>query len=212
MGRGVRDMIVNDIVRGLYEGRYEPGQRLPESLLTSTYGVSRAPAREALSVLANMNLVVIEPQCGARIRVLTIGEAIDTLIVAQTLIGLAARLASGRCDSDAAARVNAAVAAIREHARGDSDANFAKARDRFYATINDLADNCELKHLLPLVRVHLIRVQFRFLLRSQESRSLADYAHIAKAIVNCQPTQAENAVRTHLGHAIRALEEYIARS
>jgi len=41
-----------------------------------------------------MGIVDLTPQRGAQVRVLGIEEAIDTLIVAQTLIGLSARLAA----------------------------------------------------------------------------------------------------------------------
>ena len=47
-----RDVVFRDIIRGLYEGRFAPGQRLVEGDLTTLYGVSRGPVREALSRLA----------------------------------------------------------------------------------------------------------------------------------------------------------------
>src|ERR1700724_627115 len=34
-----REAVVRDIVNGLYDGRYEPGQRLQEAQLTTAYGI-----------------------------------------------------------------------------------------------------------------------------------------------------------------------------
>jgi DNA-binding GntR family transcriptional regulator len=50
--RSPREHIVRDIIGGLYEGRYVPGQRLVEADLTRQYDASRGPVREALNWLS----------------------------------------------------------------------------------------------------------------------------------------------------------------
>ena len=61
-----RERVVRDLIRGLYEGRYKPGQRLIEAQLTATYGISRGPVREALNRLAASGIVVLTPSAAPR--------------------------------------------------------------------------------------------------------------------------------------------------
>jgi DNA-binding GntR family transcriptional regulator len=209
---GARDMIVRDIVRGLYEGRYEPGQRLQEAQLTSAYGISRGPVREAIYALAAMNIVELVPQCGAQVRIVSIRDAIDTLIVAQQLIGLSARLAADRYeDGTARQMLNAALEAINGFDANEMSAASAISRDAFYRAITNMAANAELSRLLPMVRVHLIRIQFRFVLRADDGRRRADYRRIAAAICAGESTKAETAARAHLARSIALLKAHLAK-
>ena len=204
-----RETVVRDIVKGLYDGRYEPGQRLQEAQLTSTYGISRGPVREALNALSAQGIVDLTPQRGAQVRVLGVEEAIDTLIVAQTLIGLSARLAATRASQsphrDKLVNALEAILAFDAEATG---ADFGVARDTFYGAITSMASNRELSRLLPTVRIHLIRVQFRSVLNAHERRWKTDYRRIAEAILAGRPGKAEAAARAHLGRAINRLRAF----
>lgn len=204
-----RDGVVRDIVRGLYDGRYEPGQRLQESQLTDAYGLSRGPVREALNALAVMGIVDLTPQRGAQVRVLGIEEAIDTLVVAQALTGLSARLAAGQSTSqEARERLERALETILAFEGEAGGAAFGIARDAFYAAITAMAANVELSRILPTVRIHLIRIQFRSVLRVNDSRWRSDYRRLAQAILAGKPSEAEAAARAHLGRAIEGLRAF----
>src|SRR5690606_34452751 len=51
------DGVFNEILNGLYDGRYVPGQKLIESDLTDRFKVSRGSVREALKRLAAEGVV-----------------------------------------------------------------------------------------------------------------------------------------------------------
>jgi DNA-binding GntR family transcriptional regulator len=205
--------VVRDVVRGLYDGRYEPGQRLQEAQLTAAYGISRGPVREALNRLAAMGIVELTPQRGAQIRVLSVPEAIETLVVAQALISLAARIAaSGSHSGPDRERLQAVTDGILAFPVGEDGAEFALARDSFYAALIALADNSELRRILPTVRIQLIRVQFRAVLQASDMRRRQDYRRIAEAIFAGRPADAEAAARNHLDRAITQLKLYLAKS
>lgn len=74
-----------DVRRDLLTGRLEPGSRVKVSDLNKQYGVSLSVAREALTRLAEQNLLVMEPQRGFRVAELTVGD-LHELTEARTLL------------------------------------------------------------------------------------------------------------------------------
>jgi DNA-binding GntR family transcriptional regulator len=202
-----RDRVVRDVIRGLYEGRYTPGQRLVEAKLTAAYGVSRGPVREALNRLAAMGIVSLTLQRGGQVRKLTLGEAIDILVVVQGLVGIAGRLAAERSDQAAAGeRLREALRRLEAFDPSSSGAEYAVARDGFYAALIHMADNAELRRILPGAQIHLIRVQFRSALHAVDRARHADYQRIADAVFARRPVAAEAAVRAHLARTIKAMK------
>src|SRR5260370_12580628 len=83
------DRIVSDVVRGLYDGRYAPGQRLVEPDLMQKYGVSRSTVREAINRLSAVGVAASHPFRGAQIRQLSRREARDILLILELMVGLA---------------------------------------------------------------------------------------------------------------------------
>ena len=207
----LKDVVIKDILRGLYEERYEPGQRITEAFLTSTFNLSRGPAREALNTLAAMNVVELSPGRGAHIRVLSIQDAIETLVVAKNLLGLAARLATENRENSEANKSLKRLTQVLEQLSSSENkgtAAFAKARDAFYGLITQMASNSELSRLLPTIQVHLIRVQFRHALRLPHGVRVKQYTRIAEAIQKGNARGAERAMHSHIESSISALQKF----
>jgi len=61
----------------IHRGELTPGQRLVEADVASRYDASRGAVREALASLSNEGLVVRERNRGARVRPVTLEEAIE---------------------------------------------------------------------------------------------------------------------------------------
>jgi DNA-binding GntR family transcriptional regulator len=203
-----RDNVVRDIVRGLYEGRYAPGQRLVEGDLTAFYGVSRGPVREALNWLSAEGIVALTPQRGAQVRRLSKNEAIDILVIVESLVGLAARLAAGRITSPGAAqKLKRALKRLIEFDPSSGSPDHAHARDGFYGVLIEIGGNAELRRLMPRVLVHLIRVQYRSTLKVSDAVRHADYGVIAKAVLAAQSDRAETGARVHIARAVAALRD-----
>jgi len=204
-----RDSLFSAIVRGLYEGRYAPGQRLVEADLTAEYGVSRGPVRETLSRLAAEGIVTLSPGRGAAIRKLGWREAIDLLELLEALVGLAAAAAARRAASDAAGAARLAAAAKQlaafDHAALTPD--YALARDRFYGALVDLAGNAELARVMPRVQSHLLRIQFRVQVARYDELRHQDYAVIARAVLAGDGQKARAVTQQHFRRMIDVMDE-----
>jgi DNA-binding GntR family transcriptional regulator len=69
----IADYIGGDIVRGTFQS----GTRLRETELATRYGVSRAPVREAIRLLARRGMVDFTPRRGAFVVEMTVDKFLD---------------------------------------------------------------------------------------------------------------------------------------
>jgi DNA-binding GntR family transcriptional regulator len=191
--------IFRDIVRGLYAGRYVPGQRLVEADLTQEYGVSRSTAREALRQLGTEGLVHINLHRGARIRRLNRKEMNDILGLVEVLTGYSSGLCATRMDDLSVQSVFTQyfqdLLAFEE--RPDSLA-FVRARNRFFRALVDLSGNGELQRLMPTLHLHLIRVQVKSQEIENQMVRFEDYREIGEAILQRDAVRAEALARRHV--------------
>ena len=65
------ELAVRRLRREILSGRTDPGERLVEEQLTRRLGISRAPLREALRLLAEQGLVEHVPRRGVRVATLS---------------------------------------------------------------------------------------------------------------------------------------------
>jgi DNA-binding GntR family transcriptional regulator len=197
------ETIVRDILRGLYEGRYISGQRLAEPDLIARYGVSRSTVREAIKRLAAQGVVETKHHHGARILHVTSTEARNILLIAEVIVGLAARQAAenieqGNNRTDLQEALDLLAAANSSKQRFD----VVLARNRFHRTMARIAGSRVLEQTLGNLHVHLVRNK---LVMTPEERS-ASYVRIAQAIFDGDSAAAENNARAHVRVMIDQLE------
>lgn len=192
------EALVRDVLQGLAEGRFVPGQRLAEPDLMARYGLGRSTVREGLGRLAASGIVVQAPHRGAQIRLLGRRAAQDVLRVTDLLLGLAARQAA---EAVAAGADPAPLIAAARDYDAAVPGERARIRARYYRALTTLAGNAELDRLLPLLQVHLIRAQLRM---NRPPGRPARTALVA-AVAAGRPDAAEDAARSHIRALIAAL-------
>lgn len=104
----------------------EPGAKVPEKSLCDQFGVSRTPLREALKVLASDGLVRLEPNRGAWVTQVTVGEVEEVFPVLGALEALSGELACKHIDDDEIKAIQALHDAMLEsYENRDLDAYFS---------------------------------------------------------------------------------------
>lgn len=187
--------IVREIVRGLHDGIYAPGQRLSEPELMERFGVGRSTVRESIRRMESEGLVEVLPYRGAVIRRLSLAEALGALAVMELCIGLAARLAAERIGGDGnRARFEEAWSGLQAFRDVTYSFDMVKARNRFYRTITLLSGNRELERIIPGIQVHLIRRDHAL----PPAIRFAGYERMAAAILAGDGPAAETAGRAHI--------------
>lgn len=97
--------LVSRLQQMIINGDLTPGAKVPEKDLCLRFDVSRTPMREALKVLASDGLVRLEPNRGARVTPVTIGEVNEVFPVLAALEALSGELACNCISTDEIATV-----------------------------------------------------------------------------------------------------------
>lgn len=193
------DEIFLAIVRGLYDGRYAPGQRLVEADIAEEYGVSRGSVREALKRLRAEGLVIANAHRSARIRRLSRKEMLDILDMIELLTGYSCRLCALRIDHPGVREAfSQSYETLIAFEHGNAMSGFVKARNRFFRTLVELSGNPELQRLMPGLHLHLIRVQLRSTEIESAMTLFDSYRQIGNAISKGDSSSAEAAGRSHV--------------
>jgi DNA-binding GntR family transcriptional regulator len=192
------------IRRSILDLDLEPGSRVDEGLLMKTFGISRTPAREALNRLVAEDLVRIEPNRGAVIAELDLGEVeafFDAYFATEQLVAQYCRrtpeLAAALSDANAALEKSLMV----------GDAGRIEADNaRFHSLLIDATANRFVVRFCLGLQNHarrLTQLIYRMeaakgLAHDQEhAHILADHRAIIAAIAEADDSALQNAMRQH---------------
>ena len=194
------DRVVDSIIRAIRAGVYVPGQRLIEADLTRDYQVSRGPVREALKRLAAEGVLTLTRHRGAYVRSMTREEVRDSLLVLEVLVGLMAKLAAKRIhQDDNAERMREAYRRLLAFQYDRGTAAFLDERRSFYDTILQIGGNHELQRMLPLMQIHLLRMQFQaYITPRDREKQFAEYKTITETILSGDGLRSEKVASLHL--------------
>jgi DNA-binding GntR family transcriptional regulator len=189
------DVLARNIVRGLYEGQFTAGQRLVEPDLMERFGVSRSTVREALQKLTAQGLVETHLNRGARIRELSLKQAVNIVLILEQLLALAARQAAENIQAPGArSQLEAALSPFGTQAPPQDKFEFARMRNRFNRTLARIGGNDELAALLSNINAHMIG--HRMGIAAEDKRQA--YCRIGAAVLEGNADLAEERVRAHL--------------
>jgi DNA-binding GntR family transcriptional regulator len=194
------------IREAILDAEFAPHQRLIEADLSERYGASRASVRTALLNLAGEGLVERLPNRGARVRAITVDEAIE---IVEVRIGL-----ETLCARKAAENLTPADAGDLRALRGDIEAAISSGDLMAYSRLNqeldrrirDLSRHGTATQLLERLRAQSARHQFRLAFHpGRAATSAPEHIAIIDAILAKDPDAAEAATRAHLAGIVEVL-------
>ncbi|WP_163620274.1 GntR family transcriptional regulator [Microbacterium sp. B35-30] len=194
------------IREAILEAQFAPHQRLIEADLSERYGASRASVRTALLNLAGEGLVERLPNRGARVRAITVDEAIEIVEVRIGLETLCARKAAENLTPADADGLRALRAEI-EAAIGSGDlVAYSRLNQELDRRIRDLSRHGTATQLLERLRAQSARHQFRLAFHpGRATTSAPEHIAIIDAILAKDPDAAEAATRAHLSGIVEVL-------
>jgi DNA-binding GntR family transcriptional regulator len=195
----------------ILQGDYAPGQRLIEADLCERYGTSRFIVRSALQELSAQGLVEFRRNRGARVREVSLGEAIEITEVRQLLEGLQAARAAERVTAAEAAALRGIAADMRAAVARSELLRYSDLNASLHAAIRDIAAHETAARLLRQLRDQTVRHQFSLsLVPGRPAVSLPQHEAIVAAVTAHDPAAAEQAMHDHLGSVIEALRALAA--
>ncbi len=192
----------------ILNGEVVPGQRLVEPELAETFDVTRASVRAALIDLTAEGLVERIPYRGARVRVVTVGEAVAITECRMVLEGLCAAKAAENATPDQIDALRELGARMRAAVDDGEPMKYSAMNRELHRMVQDIADQPVATDLLRRLHGQIVRHQFRLALRAGRPQvSLPEHVAIIEAIAEKDPDAAERAARAHLRSVITALRE-----
>ncbi len=201
-----RPDLTQQIRSAILDAEFAPHQRLIEADLSERYGASRATVRTALLNLAGEGLVERLPNRGARVRAITVDEAVEIVEVRIGLETLCARKAAENLsDADADALVELRGAIEAAVASGNL-VEYSRLNQELDRRIRDLSRHATATQLLERLRAQSARHQFRLAFHpGRASTSAPEHIAIIDAILSRDPDAAEAATRAHLSGIVDVL-------
>lgn len=191
------ERVIAHIRAGIRDGIFAPGQRLIESELQASLGLSRGPIREAMRRLAAENILLIELHKGARVRQLTPREIEALYDVREVLEGLACRLAAQNPDFPDA-KLQTLEKDHEKKADGSARTHLAY-NAQFHRLILQASRNSELIRLVENLQIpNQLLLMHIFVDAPSIARARAEHRLIVKAILDRDGAAAERVMRAHI--------------
>ncbi len=193
-------MVAEEIKEAIMKGVLQPGDKLVETSLTQSLGVSRTPLREAFRELAAEGYITVIPHKGAYVSALTEKEVLDIYALSSVLEGLATRLAAQNLQTtEDREKLQSLFGELKkQHDRRDVDAYWAANRN-FHQFIAEASGNQRLLNLIENLRRQILKtrvISLRYPGRLEGS--MAEHEEILSAILAGEGRKAENLVIEHL--------------
>ena len=196
-------LLRNEIV----SGRFHPNERLVEADLARLLGAGRSAVRAALVRLDQEGLVVLEPNRGARVRLVSDREALEIEEVRVILEQMIIRHAAQRVTAADLRDLRRSVGQMQERLREGNPLGYSELNAEFHQRIWSIADHGTASRLLANLKSQSIRFQFRTILRpGRTERSLHEHEAIVEALASRDPDAAEAAMRQHLSQVVQTLQ------
>lgn len=206
------DRVVERIRADILAGVFEPGKRLRTSEVTSRYGISATPFREAVQRLAAEGLVELDPQFGVRVSPVSVSDLRDLyearLLIEPMVIRKALAVASEEYRT-AVRQAMRDLAAIPDMAGTTADAAghreaWLAAHWKFHWAI---VAGCHSKYLLQIMHLLYLHSQrYQSAALSVPGRQpVMEHAEICDAILRHDVEGAVEAIRRHLMTTLETL-------
>jgi len=204
--RDQRSDAYHKLREAIVSGQYHPNERLVEASIAQRMGAGRTAVRAALVRLDQEGLVEIEPNRGARVRLISDREALEIEEVRAALEGMLARRAATRVTAEDLSALRQVITKMRERVEAGDSIGYSELNATFHQRIWTAADHPTASHLLGSLKSQGIRFQYQTALRpGRAQRSLREHEAIFGALKAHDEDSAETAMREHLAEVLDTL-------
>jgi DNA-binding GntR family transcriptional regulator len=197
--RSLTARVQGAIERMIVGGELKSGERINEKLLSSRFGVSRGPIREACRALTQAGLLTAVPNRGMFVREIALKEALELYDVRAALDDLAGRTLATRITGAQLETLERLVAEMDGAAAQRDLDRYYPLNFRFHDQLLRLAGNQRLILLYGTLVKELHVFRRRSLLEQGSMRvSNEEHRRVVAALVQGDPVRAGGFMRSHV--------------
>lgn len=197
------------ILEIVLKGDFQGGECLNEQKLAETFGMSRAPVREALQMLCSERILQNVPRLGYRVVPISVRETLEAMEVRLLLEIESAKLACRNRSEAALAKLDAIIAQEKKISDDEDDIHsWIMQGDLVHRTIAELSRNAVLTQTIVSLIDLLRRASIQLILEGKEKPAGIHYhMKILEAVRRGDEREAEELLRKD----ILILKELITR-
>jgi DNA-binding GntR family transcriptional regulator len=198
--------VVDVIRQGILANELAPGQRLVEAELCKLLGTGRGAVRAALIDLAHEGLVERIANRGARVRIVSLEEALEIAQIRLAIETVVVSQAAEKVTDEDARRLRELAAQLNERADQGDAAGFAQFTHQILETYVAIAQMPIAGDMLGRLRALNSRHRFRLTYRPGRAKVAAPFwLDLVEAICNRDPKGARQTLRRHAENVQEAM-------
>lgn len=195
----IHEQILPYIRQDIIEGRWAPGERLPEPLLCKAFGISRTPLRDALKILEAEGFVELVPHVGAVVTDPSLPDVAEKMEILSALEQLAAEKVAQMRPPETLATIRDLHARMTEAAATRNAETYYRLNDDFHRAIVTGTGNKTLMDMHERIMWHVHRARHRANDYERLDEDAAEHHDlIVRHILGGGATGAAKAMREHL--------------
>lgn len=190
----------DELRREILDMVLRPGVALSEKDLTTRFGMSRTPVREALIRLKEEGLVEIFPQAGTFVARIPVGAIPEAVFIRQALECATVEVLAQAASADDIARLDATIAQLHEAHEANDQERFHLADEAFHEVLAEEAGYPGVWKLAHAAKSQIDRCRRMTLpVPGRMAMVIREHLAIVDEIRRHDATAAVGAMRQHLG-------------
>lgn len=206
MPKSLTEIVASRLRQAIVDGEFALGEMISEETLAASFGVSRTPVRDALTLLQNTGLVEIRPKRGSFV---FLPDEADMRAICEFRLMLemqAARCAHAHDRDGVVAALQAAVAEMQAAIAADDDLRYGRADMAFHLATFQHGGNRYLHDAYDLVagKIAALRSAMANQFANARATSAAEHTTAAGLIAQGDFAALEKLLRIHIDRTVDA--------
>lgn len=205
---------VADMLRDfIMTGKLNEGDKINESALCKTLGISKTPLREALRVLSVEGLIRQVPHRGSFVTKPTFEEIAEMFDVMSLLEGFCAREACHRMTPRDFSRLEKLHAKLEENFDQHDQEGYIRINNQYHSLVQKIAGNRTMNQIVDGLRKKILLYRFQSLnLKDRFECSIREHRDLLEAFRQRDQARSETLMKMHLQNQSQALETLVEQS
>ncbi|MCY8720130.1 GntR family transcriptional regulator [Bacillus sp. S10C12M] len=201
----------NQLKKMIFNGTFKPGERINETQLAKSFGVSRSPIREAMRLLEKDGLLKADERNGFSITSLTAKDVDEIYKIRIPLEQLAVELVIDEADEEELATLEKQLEETEKAIQnGMEDTEIISLNQKFHDMLVDFSHNRHLKNLLEHVYdlIHFCRI-LNYTGDHRAETILSEHRKIFAEVKKKNKEAAKQYVMAHFNHDCEHLKRVL---